>query len=1323
MEIIFLLFVIGCIWLFFVGLPVLGLYFMMKSQLRQELDNQRQQFERQLRSAKARGNPQPPEADTTVKNSRIGSEPQPLKTAYFSETSGETEFHLRPPVATASESPFTSPETISEQTVSATDAVLPPVVVVSTQIHSVTEVTENNTAISENGKPESTEQPTLLTPSFQATYTFPQINSSQDVTIPGSDKGTSLPTADGIATDGHATDGNPSENNIYGIRADDSRRPVPVGAIAAQAARNKSGSCAHDERQPSCDSGTSDRFSSFGPYGFNRETQANSDTGEVSSDELISLELQIGRKILGWIAVGLFVLAGAFFIQLAISRGWLNPLNRFVGMVLAGSAILVYGRHLFRIGWRRYSEMINSAGIITLFSAAYYAKFIGLFSATISGGLLVATILGGFLLSAAYRSMIIGYVATFGGLAIPLLIKLGPDSFGLVFYLSILNLAVLMLINLLGRSHLALIPWIGTPILMIYFWEQNGHTIEYAQSGLLFYTVFFFLYLADTFLAVGRTSRRIGTNDVIRALLTSIIFFGGCRTILLKTENLVLCNLSGKEFFDKFACWVALGLAAISLVAALVSARRSKRCDMIPDRNAVMTGTLSVVVFVFLGIFVPLALKSSAVAVGWLVLAVGLLAMSTKRYNLFFFASVPNDPKKLAQRGSKPTNQLQQFETRYFQLWSLIFFMLGASRLILNDFLPNWVPIHQFRAGCFVFIHPLAAPITCSCVLLVAGMIFVLRRIKSKSDQAGSITDSTDDSNPLNSCLAVVYGVVGLLVFLLLTCSETYSWTVASFERWNGSTPELFGWGAVLYVLTGISLVLFVWGYVRGHTTVRATALGLLAFVAVKATFLDTLFHPLILPQLPLACQTGNLSTFPNHVFLIGDLPIPKYAVPLVNPFVLPLVVCSVVMMFVGVFIRKRTDRAKIDREQFQNESGIGLSLGIWGLALLWVLASLECVAWCEYRPGIYGTNSFYTAHLLIVFWTVVHCVIWPIGVWSRSLAIRVFVYSTLFLQLPFIAWAEFCGKNWRPDTIQWPVINWDALPVLAFAVFLMAVGVWLTRLAREIKQEERITGAWLGSIGIVYTWLLLSFETFRFFTGKEWFGTGDWTRLIALTLLWGFMITNLAVAGVKRKSTLLRLLAMGLLFMLAGKVLLCELVKRGDDFTWPVINSYAAATYSASLFIIIVSCALHSVVAQRLQQTQDHNLCMQLELEQYGWRWLSLAGLAFGWFASSADVYQSARNLPFASSDAQQIIAQMSLSVLWSCFAALLLFLGFRQKSALLRWLAISMFGLTTIKVMTVDLHQVNQIWRVIAFFVLAIALAIAAGAYQRFKPGKENP
>lgn len=66
------------------------------------------------------------------------------------------------------------------------------------------------------------------------------------------------------------------------------------------------------------------------------------------------------------------------------------------------------------------------------------------------------------------------------------------------------------------------------------------------------------------------------------------------------------------------------------------------------------------------------------------------------------------------------------------------------------------------------------------------------------------------------------------------------------------------------------------------------------------------------------------------------------------------------------------------------------------------------------------------------------------------------------------------------------------------------------------------------------------------------------------------------------------------------------------------------------------------------------------------------------------------------------------------------LLFIGFVWRSAVLRWMAILLFALTSTKVLIVDMAGVHELYRFGAFFVLAIVLMLAAWAYQRFRPEK---
>src|SRR5262249_21156397 len=51
-----------------------------------------------------------------------------------------------------------------------------------------------------------------------------------------------------------------------------------------------------------------------------------------------------------------------------------------------------------------------------------------------------------------------------------------------------------------------------------------------------------------------------------------------------------------------------------------------------------------------------------------------------------------------------------------------------------------------------------------------------------------------------------------------------------------------------------------------------------------------------------------------------------------------------------------------------------------------------------------------------------------------------------------------------------------------------------------------------------------------------------------------------------------------------------------------------------------------------------------------------------------------------------------LSLSVLWTTYATILILLGVQQKSALLRWQALALFGLVVVKVFIYDLASLDR-------------------------------
>ncbi|HLK05364.1 MAG TPA: DUF2339 domain-containing protein [Candidatus Acidoferrum sp.] len=74
-----------------------------------------------------------------------------------------------------------------------------------------------------------------------------------------------------------------------------------------------------------------------------------------------------------------------------------------------------------------------------------------------------------------------------------------------------------------------------------------------------------------------------------------------------------------------------------------------------------------------------------------------------------------------------------------------------------------------------------------------------------------------------------------------------------------------------------------------------------------------------------------------------------------------------------------------------------------------------------------------------------------------------------------------------------------------------------------------------------------------------------------------------------------------------------------------------------------------------------------------------------------------------------------LSLSVLWTIYATALILVGVQQKSALLRWQALTLFGLVVVKVFLYDLASLDRAYRILSFFVLGSVLMVVSFLYTR--------
>lgn len=81
-----------------------------------------------------------------------------------------------------------------------------------------------------------------------------------------------------------------------------------------------------------------------------------------------------------------------------------------------------------------------------------------------------------------------------------------------------------------------------------------------------------------------------------------------------------------------------------------------------------------------------------------------------------------------------------------------------------------------------------------------------------------------------------------------------------------------------------------------------------------------------------------------------------------------------------------------------------------------------------------------------------------------------------------------------------------------------------------------------------------------------------------------------------------------------------------------------------------------------------------------------------------------------------------MSYSIAWALFALLMLIVGMRKEIAPVRYASLGLLGITVVKLFFHDLSQLEQLYRIGAFIVVAIIAILASFLYQRFLGATEK-
>jgi len=273
-----------------------------------------------------------------------------------------------------------------------------------------------------------------------------------------------------------------------------------------------------------------------------------------------------------------------------------------------------------------------------------------------------------------------------------------------------------------------------------------------------------------------------------------------------------------------------------------------------------------------------------------------------------------------------------------------------------------------------------------------------------------------------------------------------------------------------------------------------------------------------------------------------------------------------------------------------------------------------------------------------------------------------------LFINPRFGAALFICGVMWI-HSLTWPDVQAKtAFSVLSsyLTVALLCAEVipWVWRMSPHWEVDQRYTISWVA------TMLLSACAAVYLVVGKfkrvvEAYSTG----LVPLAIAW---ICGLQAYLVYRQGSTMMFLNPQFAAAMMGLM---------------VIGAWATVMYT-----------------DRRAFTRPSEAIAPL------YTWFTLSMLALLTTEPAGWLY---RNIP----DPEQAIwsTQMSITIVWGLYASAMLSIGFWRRVLPLRLAALALFGLTALKLLLVDMANVEQVYRIISFFVMGLLMVAASYLYHK--------
>jgi len=324
------------------------------------------------------------------------------------------------------------------------------------------------------------------------------------------------------------------------------------------------------------------------------------------------LEAEFGGNWLNKIGAIALVLGMAFFLKYAIENRWIDETGRIIIGLAIGLACVYGGEYFQKRNLPLYAQGISGAGVAILYFTIYAAfAFYQLVPQAPAFAFMFVVTITAIAISVRHDAIAIAILGIIGAFLTPVLLQNsgidgGDSGIQLFTYIAVLDLGILGITRYKGWRSLNILSLIGTA-LIFQGWAWENYSPDKLGVTMLFLTIFFAIFAAQSFVQNVIARRSLNTADIFMAIVTPILYFTASYSLLADAYR------------------IYLGVFSAVMAALYLALAHNVRIIQFEDRRVrlIFLGVATA----FLTLAIPIQLRGHWITIGWSVEAAVLAAI------------------------------------------------------------------------------------------------------------------------------------------------------------------------------------------------------------------------------------------------------------------------------------------------------------------------------------------------------------------------------------------------------------------------------------------------------------------------------------------------------------------------------------------------------------------------------------------------------------------------------------------------------------------------------------------------------------------------